>query len=75
MGKCFDCGEGGAEVTAGAVGGFLGGAGVCARAAEQPVEMMMTTPKKTDRVRKGMRLDESPRNEDTAPQANGTNGY
>jgi hypothetical protein len=60
MGKCFDCGEAGAEVTAGAVGGFLAGAGVCAHVEEQALATIMTTPNKTDRARKGMRLDKSP---------------
>jgi hypothetical protein len=31
--------------------------------------------KESDRARSGMRLDESPRTEDTAPQASGTNEF
>jgi len=40
-------------------GGFLVGAGACARA-EEPALATKMKPKKVDRIREGMRLDESP---------------
>jgi len=60
IGKCLDCGEAGAAATAGAVGGFLVGAGVCAHAEQQVPATMLTTLKKTVRADKGMRSDKSP---------------
>jgi hypothetical protein len=60
MGKCFDCGAAGGVATAGAVGGFLAGAGACARAEQEVAATMAMTLKKKDRAGKGMRSDESP---------------
>jgi hypothetical protein len=74
MGKCFDCGEAGAVLKDGAAGGFLAWGGVCASATRQALATLMTTPKNIDHTRKGIRYDKSPRNEDTARQASGTNG-
>ena len=51
----------------GVTGGFLVDAGACAQM-EQQLAITMTKPQKIGRGRKGMRLNESPRIEDTAPR-------
>src|SRR3981189_616923 len=72
IGKCLDCGEDGATAGVGEEFGFLVVAGACADAREPLLATKTTKTKKSDRARSSMRLDESPRTEDTAPQANGT---
>ena len=69
----MDCGAAGAGAAAGEEGGFLVGA--CAQAEEPALATKMIEPKKVDRIRKRMRLAESPRIEDTARRVSGTNGY
>ena len=73
MGKCLDWGEAGAAATAGAVGGFLVWGGACGVAETAALATKMTRPKKSNRVRKGMRVDKSSGLEDTPRQVSGTN--
>src|SRR5712675_946341 len=59
IGKCFDCGEEGAVAGAGEEFGFLVVAGACAHVREPLLATRTTKAKKSDRARKGMRLNES----------------
>src|SRR6267143_5137231 len=58
IGKCFDCGEEGAVAGVGEGFGFLVVAGACAHVRE-PLATRTTKAKKSDRSRRGMRLNES----------------
>src|SRR5882762_7328252 len=59
IGKCLDCGDDGATAGAGEGFGFLVVPGACARAREPLLATRTTKAKKSDRSRKGMRLNES----------------
>src|SRR5258707_1246407 len=59
IGKCFDCGEEGAVAGGGEEFGFLVVAGACAHVREPLLATKVTRLKKSDRARKGMRLNES----------------
>src|SRR5258708_10686360 len=59
IGKCFDCGEEGAVAGVGEEFGFLVVAGACAHVREPLLATRTTKAKKSDRARKGMRLNES----------------
>src|SRR5258708_7692476 len=59
IGKCFDCGEEGAVAGVGEGFGFLVVAGACADVREPLLATRTTKAKKSDRARKGMRLNES----------------
>src|SRR6267378_8415537 len=59
IGKCLDCGEDGAVGGVGEGFGFLVVAGACAQAREPLLATRTTKAKKSDRARKGMRLNKS----------------
>src|SRR6267154_682572 len=59
IGKCLDCGEEGALAGVGGGFGFLVVAGACAHVREPLLATRTTKAKKSDRSRKGMRLNES----------------